>query len=159
MSDIAFQVVGYLFGPVFVVSLLSFMSWRHSHYWRELAAVYPAAGERSGRKFHMETVYLYADYKVYNRHRGTVTVTLDDSGVQLSMMPFMSTFYPPIFLPFDQISVSQDDWLLMGRVCHVRFTDLPELNMVMPGRSGELLLEQPESNALFQRYQRAQSAS
>lgn len=158
MWDFAFQCLGYLFGLVIVVSLLSFMSWRHSHYWRELAAVYPAKDQTSGRKFHMESVYLYRDYRVYNHHRGTVTITLDDKGVHLSMMPLLGTFYPPIFLPFDRISVSQEDWMLMGRVCHARFVDLPGLNMVMPGRPGDLLLEQPDSNALFQRFKKAQLA-
>ena len=140
MWDIVFRFAMLIYGTAFAAGLLGFMSWRHGHRWRRLATFYPGNGKEVGERFHMESIFLYADHEVYNHHQGTVIVTIAENGIGLRMMLPLNALYPPIFIPVSDIRLVQENWLLMGPVCQMRFWQCPELNLVMPGRPGDWLL-------------------
>lgn len=122
--------------------LLFFMSWRHSHFWRDLETAYPGGEGEPLRRWHMQSVYFYRKNSLlYTSHRGFVTIGLTETGILFQTMPPVSFLQKPIFVPYSDLTIYGVDWLLMGRCCQLEFHGEPELKMVIPGEVGDLLLD------------------
>lgn len=133
-----------LYGLAFGAGLLGFVYWRHGEIWRKVEAVYPGRNPNPGRNYHLETILFVKSPILFFSHRGLVTVNLGETGVSFKILPPISLIQKPIFVPYSDLRIYGDNWMLMGRVCWLEFKGLPGVRMIVPGKPGDMLLERAD---------------
>ncbi|MCU0666946.1 MAG: hypothetical protein MUF05_07625 [Candidatus Omnitrophica bacterium] len=87
--------------PLAWVAIMRFLAYAGG--WQELAKYYPYRGEKLAKKKYMQS----ASLKKGTNYNNCLTIGTSPQGVYLSMWFILPTFHPALFIPWEDITISQ----------------------------------------------------
>ena len=75
----------------------------------------------------------------YNSIKGILNLWAHEDGVSMSIMMPFSAFHKPLFIPYEDIIVSEATWYLDGESLELEFKQCPGVKFVMPKEQVEWL--------------------
>lgn len=134
------QAVFTLIGLAIFIGLMWWAATANSQMWRLVATRYGRRGRRPiiARKI-PETLIIAARnsaggiaygnlaYRLY----GASAVAVRADGLELTQIPPFNVMCPPLFLPFDGMTVTETSWALWPQPIAVRMRQLPDLDIIL----------------------------
>lgn len=134
-----FSVFPSLLGLLVFVGLLGFALRLHGRPWRRVSDVYAAvpAAPPLARRFPEQVVISGGGlaYRLYV----PLTVGIHARGISLTLAPVFSIGCPPIFLPFDELSVRPSSWYVWGKAWGLRAAKAGDIEIILGDKPWEWL--------------------
>ena len=129
-----FTFIGIFFFLFFFLGMLRAQAYR----WRLLARHYARRVDRPIEKKSMQSGVLVSG-SGYNSIKGILNLWAHEDGVSMSIMMPFSAFHKPLFIPYEDIIVSEATWYLDGESLELEFKQCPGVKFVMPKEQVEWL--------------------
>jgi hypothetical protein len=121
LFEILVRIASGLFGLAVGIAAFCFVWMRSAERWRVIARIYPAPQlSEPVTKLNLETIILHSGGIGFNHFGGIVTARLHTSGVALSLLPGFSVAHPPIFFPYNEISLAPYSWYVIGKTAELK---------------------------------------
>jgi hypothetical protein len=126
-----FEFFPRLFGLLVLVALIRFALSLHGRQWRLVADLYGAApGDPPRARRFPELVVMNAGGLAFRRYV-PLTVGIHARGISLRLSPGFSVGCPPIFLPFEELSIRPSSWYVWGEAWGIRAAKAPDVEIVV----------------------------
>ena len=110
----------------------------HAFMWRRVSAQYVRRGNARSSSTKLETIVI-AQRGVLSPFNGQVRqyagtlLSASDHGLSLSLIPMppLNILAPPIFLPFDEMTLASTNWALWPEPFAIRMKRLPEIDIII----------------------------
>lgn len=120
-----------LFGLLVLVALIRFALSLHGRQWRLVAERYGAApGDPPRARRFPEMVVINAGGLAFRRYV-PLTVGIHARGISLKLAPGFSIGCPPIFLPFEDLSIRPSSWYVWGEAWGIRAAKAADVEIVV----------------------------
>ena len=132
LFDILGSAVSICFGIAVFYGLLYLIYSRHAFRWRRLEHAYQRPLEPTDQKRHMQGLVLYGGRAAYTSYYGVLTIGLYSDGMGLSVLPPLSIFQKPLFIPYQDVKGWSQQWYLNAKSIELQFAKVPEIKIIMP---------------------------
>lgn len=120
-----------LIGLLVLVGLLRFVLFAHGRMWRRVADVYGASpGDPPRVRRFPEQAVISGGGLAYRRYV-PLTVGIHARGISLTLAPPFSIGCPPIFLPFEELSIRPSAWYVWGEAWGIRAAKADDIEIVV----------------------------
>lgn len=128
-----------VFGFLVFTGLLGLVLFTHGRPWRSVADAYggtPVTPPLASR--FPELVVISAGGLAFRRYV-PLTLGIHARGISLTLAPGFSIGCPPIFLPFDELSVRPSSWYVWGKAWGIRAAKAKDVEIVLGDKPWEWL--------------------
>jgi hypothetical protein len=132
MMDFLGQVVGYAFGVVFVVGILSVIYKAHAVDWQKLVEVYGRDWQAPRLKKRFAHMILYSEGRPAKSYNSMLDIGLLEEGIALRPSRIFAPFHPPIFIPYTDLEGWSQQWYINAKSAELSFRKAPHMRMIMP---------------------------
>lgn len=140
MIDIFNQAIGWMFGGMIVVVLMSLIYKRDAVDWDQLVSVYGRDWQTPRLSKRFANMILYSEGRPAKSYKGILSIGLFDDGVALRPNPILVPFQRPIFIPYADIQGWDQGWYVDARSAELSFRKAPHMRMIMPREQVEWAL-------------------
>jgi len=120
-----------LFGFVVLVALIGFLLFTHGRMWRRVSDVYGAMPGDAPRARRFPEQAVMNGGGLAFRLYVPMTVGIHDRGISLRLAPPFSVGCPPIFLPFEGMSIRPSSWYVWGKAFGIRAAKTSDIEIVV----------------------------
>lgn len=120
---------------------LYLMYFRDSYYWRYLGEFYKAPAGRPLEKRYFQHAVAYGEGVASRSYNGFLTIGVHELGLALSVIPPLSLFCKPLFIPYSEIKGWKQFWYLNAKSIELEFRSAPDVKLVMPASQVKWLQE------------------
>lgn len=140
MIDFLGQAIRLVFGGVIVVAMLRMIYRRHAVDWDQLVSVYGRDWRAPPLKRRIGDVVLYSEGRPAKSYNSLMQIGLYEDGVALRPNRFLVPFHRPIFVPYTDIQVWDQNWYLNAKSAELSFQKAPQMRLIMPRKQADWML-------------------
>lgn len=138
--DLLGQIIGQLFGVVFVGALILTLLSRDAVDWGHLVSVYGREWRPPRMQKRFANMILYSEGRPAKSYAGVLQIGLHDEGVALRPNRILRPFQQSIFIPYNDIQGWDQGWYLNAKSTELSFRKTPHMRLIMPRDQVEWML-------------------
>lgn len=140
MIEILNQAIGWVFGGVIVVVLMSVIHKRDAVDWDQLVSVYGRNWQPPRLNKRFANMILYSDGRPAKSYKGIIEMGLLEEGIAFRPNRILRPFQRPILIPYADIQGWDQGWYIDARSAELSFRKAPQMRMIMPRKQVEWAL-------------------
>ena len=118
-------------GLAFAFAILAYIYHRDAHRWQRLARAYGSGWGPPAASRRVAALILHGEGTAFNSHRGIVTIGVVGDGLVLKVIPPLSAFMEPLFIPFGDLTKGERPWFVNATSIELRTAAVPDIGIIL----------------------------